>query len=790
MPRAIDSLPPVLLGPAERERMKRAEELASRGETGVSPLLDMLGDPHWAVRRAVVQALASLGEAAVEPLVEIVQTQRRDESRLAAAVDALIASTGKPDGEVIAMTKHPNPAVVADAAQILGCRRSRAGVKTLVALIEHENENVAVAAIEALGRIGGRSAVDSLVGAVRSRQFFRTFPAIDVLSRTRDPRAVAPLAELLEDARYCYEATRALGRTGDPMAIPALASLLARASDAVVRVAALALVELHRQHAERFGSTHAVEDALRSAAPPSAIRKLGRALAGASTAEQIAIAWVLGALGGDDAIALLTPMLDAAPPVAGAATEALERIGREATARITAALRDGDSATRRAILPALHVRAQSLAGVLACLDDPDPCVRASACESLARAANPVVVPALFERLSDPDARVVQAATGAIQSLGTADTERLALEAARSEEPRVRSAAFRILAYFGYSAALPIFLEALGGSDARLRDLAIQGLRFIEGPEAFEALLQATRHPEARARAAAMRALGSGRDDLRVQSALIRGLDDDDAWVRYYATQSLGRLGLPALAPLIAARLEDPAGQVRVAAIEALSHVDTPVATQALIGAAREGVDADVRRAALIGLGIARRPESASILVHAAHSDDPSTRLVAISALSGFEGVEVLDHLEAAARDPDESVRTAAVGFLAAREGEEPARRLVALLADPRLRGQALAALSRWSPARVRVLVEALARADDEQAPLLAAALARMQKPEARAALLGVLTTSGRSGRRAAAEIAAGLGGADMRAALETRASRDSDAEVRRVCALAITRWQR
>ena len=782
--------PPLVLSPAERERIDEVRALAARGEAAVAPLVPRLADPSWAVRREVVDALASLGDAAAHALVELLETRRDDETLLAAAVDTLVEASGdEVDGAVIAMAQDERSAVVADAAQILGRRRSRAGVPTLVALTRHPDENVAVAATEALGRIGGRSAVDSLVDALRARQFFRTFPAIDVLSRTHDPRAVAPLAELLDDAQYCFEALRGLGRTGDPLAVASLAGMLGRASDAVVRVAALALAELHDRHAERFGRTHEVEEELRRTVPPNAVRNLCRALGGASSAEQIGICRVLGALGSEDAVADLTPLLDGPAPVARAATSALERIGKEAAAQIEAALREGDSATRRAILPVLRARRHSLDGVLACLEDPDPAVRASACETLARAADPGVVPALFEHLSDPDPRVVQAVTSAIQSLGTHETERLALAAARSGDRRVRSAAFRILAYFGYGAALPIFIEALRGSDARLRDEAIHGLRFIEGPEAFDALLETARHPEARVRAAAMRSLGYAGESLRAQAQLLRGIADEDGWVRYYACQSLGRVGSASVAPALARLLDDPAGQVRVAAIEALSHLDGPVAMEALVRATR-AEDADVRRAALIGLGISRRPESVPLLSTAARSEDPPTRLVAISALAGFEGPDVLEQLALAARDPVESVRVAAVGFLAARSGEGATRRLIALLDEPKVASQALAGLSRFSPERVRVIVRALERADDETAPLLAAALARMQVPEAHRALTGVLSSGGGpAGRRAAAEAVAGLGAPEMIEALDECASRDPDAEVRRVCSASLSRWQ-
>ena len=53
----------------------------------------MLDDASWAVRREVVTALAAEGSAAVLPLAKILREERENEGRIAAAVDALAAST-------------------------------------------------------------------------------------------------------------------------------------------------------------------------------------------------------------------------------------------------------------------------------------------------------------------------------------------------------------------------------------------------------------------------------------------------------------------------------------------------------------------------------------------------------------------------------------------------------------------------------------------------------------------------------------------------------------------------
>ena len=180
----------------EATRVDRIDHLVASGLDATDELVVMLTDRSWAVRRAVVSALAALGAAAVPALCRARVGARDDEARIAAAVDALVASIGAGvDDAVAGLAGDANPAVVADVAQILGRRRTSNAVPLLVELTRHANDNVAVGAIEALGRVGGRAAVESLVETVRGGNFFRSFPAIDVLGRSGDPRAVAVVSQ-------------------------------------------------------------------------------------------------------------------------------------------------------------------------------------------------------------------------------------------------------------------------------------------------------------------------------------------------------------------------------------------------------------------------------------------------------------------------------------------------------------------------------------------------------------------------------------------------------------------
>ena len=776
--------PQPTLSDEERQRVARVEQLTLDG--AVAPLEAMLTDPSWTVRRAVVTALAAMGQPAVGSLCQLLRLHRDHEARIAAVVDALVASTGEVEAAVIALAHDGDAAVAADAAAILGRRRSQGAVPTLVGLLRHADDNVAVAAIEALGRIGGRAAVESLVALVGSGNFFRTFPAIDVLGRSGDPRAVAPLTALLGDPHYALEAARALGRTGERSAVAPLAQLLMRTSDASIRIAALALAELIERYRERFGVSAPVDDALRRATEAAvATRRLAQSLSGADLAEQAAIARVLGALRDEAAVSTLLTLVDRPEPVASAASAALERLGGSEEAELVRDLIGGDSARRSILLP-LVKRTGSAEAVMRCLADADPQVRSAACDALARIGNPAAAPSLFALLTEDNARVAQAAVAAIQSLGSAETERLALSAAAAGDLRLRRAALRILSYFGYASAFGVFSEAIAGDDPRAQEIAVQGLPFVDDPRAMEELLSASRADSERLRGAAMRALGqcSG-SDPRVNSALLRGLSDGDAWVRYYACQSLGRLGVEASAGAIATHVADPAGQVRVGAIEALSHLRGDIAFAALRAAAGSE-DADIRRAALVGLGLSRRSEAEALLLAAAGDSDPATRLVAVSAMADVESAAVLRALEHAAQDGDESVRTAAIGFLAARPGRGATDALVRLLAiSPHERERLLSALALATPDHVAGILGRLADADDELAAQLVSALVRMRRPEANAALAQAFTLPNARARKAAASGLAAVSSAEGSVMLQRAAANDLDPEVRRIAGLLL-----
>jgi HEAT repeat protein len=770
---------------AERDRARLAHvaELARGGVGAVPELIEQLVEPAWTVRRAVVKALAEADTVAVALLCYHLRASRGNEAIIAGLVDALSLSKQDIDDALLGLALDANVAVVCDAAQILGRRESVRAVPTLKELTQHADDNVALAAIEALGRIGGQAALDSLLTLAEGRNFFRTFPTIDVLGRSGDVRVLPTLLKLAADPLYGAEAVRALARLGDPAAVPALIELLARANESLVRSIAVALVAIFEQSERRFGTGVAVERALADSPRIGDVRQqLTQSLKRADASEQIAISQALALIGEESAVPSLLTLLNGPPAVAQVAASSLKRLGTMAEAPVIEALRNGTSAQRRLLVPILSGRLAARDELVGCLEDDDPTVRALSADALARASDPAAVPALFRLLADGDARVAQAALGAIQSLGSAQTEQLAIAAARSSDPRMRAGGLRIIGYFGYPAGLDALSDAAHSDDERIRDAAIAGLPFVDDARALSLLLDSSRHASARTRTAAVRALGHSGGESHVLDRLRGALGDSDPWVRYYACQALGKLKDDSSTDAIAALLEDTSGQVRVAAVEALAHLRGQRAFEVLSGVSGSA-DADLHRAALVALGISKRPEALPKLLAALNAPNPATRLVAVSALAELGSPDAIPAIARATGDADEGVRASATSFLAARSDQAATSELLRLLAKAPTRQSLIHALSRPAAGRVEAIAMALANADDALSGALVTALARTQTEDAKLAIRVALSSYNDAARRAAAAALAAMLDVASAPALERAAINDPDAEVRRICAI-------
>ena len=751
-------------------------------------LIEALASSGWVARRQVIEQLAGLGREAVAIMCQSLRNDRRSEGRLAALVDALVASSAVADDVVLALLDDPNPAVVCDGLQIVGRRHINAALERVISLSAHDDDNVAVASIEALGQLDGPRSFECLLGLLSSASFFRSFPAIDVLGRLGDTRAVEPLLGLLGDPLRGTEAVRALGRLGDETAVVALFNWLAISQVSATRAAAVALASIDARVQKRYASRAALSRAIASHPHKEAIEvRLQRALSGADPVEAGAIGSLLGLFSSSTSVESLFRLLGEGAEASASAAESLGRLAHHGNSEVLEVARTVSSEERMLLLPQLSGVSAAVPWFVECLADNEPRVQVLACEALAKTGDPSSVSSLFALLGHADLSVNQAATGALQSLGSAQTEELALAMASSGTGARRHAALRVVSYFGSQRALPLLLAAAADTDERSREIAVSGLASIDGEEAVSGLLAVSRHVSARTRAAAVRALGNVEPTQETLARVLEATTDPDPWVRYQACQALGNAGNPVAASALSERLADAAGQVRVAAVDAIARLPGPPAREVLERAAQHE-DLEVRRAALTGFGMTCQPSSLPLLIDAAVASDTATRLVAISSLAKYQSDEALARIvEVARRDQDAAVQSAAFELLSESTLPAATGALVELLFVDALRSRATEALMRRAPARAEQLGAALVNAPAAVAEAVVAVIARMPAPVAQPLLLAALSLPNEQARRAAVRaLRVAFVAEPVLRALAHAASLDADPEVRRVAAARLS----
>jgi HEAT repeat protein len=259
--------------------------------------------------------------------------------------------------------------------------------------------------------------------------------------------------------------------------------------------------------------------------------------------------------------------------------------------------------------------------------------------------------------------------------------------------------------------------------------------------------------------------------------------DQDPWVRYYACQALGNAGDASATATLLTLAQDPAGQVRVAAVDALAKLATPEALEAL-GRAALHEDLEVRRTALAGLGLTKAPGIVQLLLDASYAADTATRLVAVSGLAHYGETAALARVcEVAHGDPEPSVQNAAIELLSECPTSQATVALIALLATASHRTRAVNALSRHVSARSTQLSASLEDASAEVAEALVTVLTSLPIDSAEPLLLAALKLPNEPARRAAARALRFAFESELASeALARAASQDPDPEVRRVAA--------
>jgi HEAT repeat protein len=772
-----------LASPDESIRLQAAQALEAENAPA-ELLVGALGDQSWRVRQSAVSGLARHGgPQALVALLRALREQHRDPSVLNSALQALALS----DGDVVAPLVECLGAPEADlriyAALALGERHDSLAISALLGALDDPDANVRYHAIEALGKLRAAEAVDTLLAIANSGDFFLAFPAIDALIRIGDTRAASRLAPLLEDPLLRALTAEALGQLGDEAAVEPLVTLLNKPGAPALAIVQ-ALAGLHDRYEQSYGEGSYIADLARQSIDAAGAHNVLDALDQAPPSELRALVLVLGWLDGPAVQRTLARLLGQ-PAVRKTVVEALVRHGPRVTDLLIEQLAAEDLETRQAAALALGRIGDARAApalILALKDAPE--LAMTAAGALGAIGDRRAFEALLDLVGHPIAAVRQAAVGALNSLGHPDLAACTLTLLDSPDPQVRESAVKIAGYFGYDSCVDAVLARCDDPDERVRRAAIEHLPYLEDPRVLPALAAALCSQSTGARAAAARALGQV-EGASAAPHLLAALDDADPWVRYFALRSIGQHGYPeALDAIDRLAQADPAGQVRIAALEALGRIGGPRAA-ALLAPFTQDADLDIARAALEALGAIDQPGALPALQAALRADEPARRIAALRALAQRGGAAAVEPLLRAAADDDAQVAQVAIEALAQVGGEEAVAALSALAAGGTHRGACIKALARQGEDRVEVVARGLAHPAAGVRSVVVEALAQMKLPRASEHVRAALDDRDPAVRLVAARALGQLGSHQAERQLAALARSDPDLGVRRAAHAAL-----
>jgi HEAT repeat protein len=793
---AVERMPPqrVAIGPIREEGQITGVAVTIEEVTApeaVGSLTHALGDDQWRARQAAVRGLAQHGAAIVDTLVRTLREQHHNFSVLSSILDLLATTDIDVVERLIDCLSSADVDLRIQAALILGGRRDHRAVPALVRALDDPDLNVQFHAIEALGQLHAGEAVEALTRIAERRDFFLAFPAIQALARLGDVSVAPRLVPLLNDELLRATVAEALGELGDELVATPLSQLLNQ-PQAPIEPIADALAGLYQRYEDRYGAGEHIVSIVRRQISAAGTQNLLDAVDRVGPEHLRGIACVMGWLSGPAVQRALTRLLGQRA-VRTQVVEALVRYGAGVVELVIEQLGAEDLDARQAAAVALGRIGDRTAtrALVATLKDPDLVLPAAG--ALARLGDGEAFEPLLGLLGHVDGAVRQAAIAALNSIGHPGMPPRIVVLLDDPNPVIRESAVKIAGYFGYPGCIDRVLERCADSSEMVRRAAVEHLPFFEHGGTNAALVHALEFDTPPVRAAAAAALARV-DENEARMPLLRALDDDDPWVRFFALRSIGTLGNAMAAPAVLDRLErDPAGQVRLAAIDALGRLDAAGAV-ATLQPLSISPDADVAGAAIRALGHTSDAKAEEALESLLRATDVWRRLEAVASIGARGGADAASTLQwAAAADTDQDVGNAAIGELArmgSREGADAAAAigaLIALTAEPARREAVVSSLGGLPPRQIGDVSRGLRHPSPDVRRAIIEALSRMKHPEASRAVEAALEDAVAAVRATAAAELRRLGSRNAEKKLLALARTDPDIEVRHAAMLAVTR---
>jgi HEAT repeat protein len=585
----------------ESARLHAAEIISDDESYDTAPLLGALSDESWRVRRVAIKGVSQrAAPEAITALITSIVEHHHNASLLNSALQVLASSDVDTVSPLIGLLKNADADLRMQAALALGEQRDARATDALIEALNDEDTNVRYHAIEALGKLKSDDAVDKLVEVAETRHFFLGFSAVDALTRIGNPRIVPRMVPLLDDGLLSDPTINLLGQLGDESVVAPLTAILNTPKSGSTHLVALALATLSDRYEEQYGEGRYIADLASREISATGVQNLLDELEESSDTQILrSIALVLGWLkrpGVDRALTRLMGRVDLRNEI----IEALVQHGSATVDLLVSQLTAEDLEVRRSAVVALGRIGDSSATTALVNTLGDESLTIETANALGEIGDPQAVDGLLNLIGNEDASIRQAVVAALNSIIPPSMSQRIIPLLHDSDPNVRESAVKIAGYFGYPEAAGSLVELSRDPNERVRCVALEHLPFVEDEWALDVLANALKNETANVRAAAARALGN-MDGPQVVVPLIEGLSDEDVWVRYFSARALGRRrdekSVEALRKVIE---KDEFNHVRIAALDSLGQIGGP-RVAAIVAGLVDDNDRDVAHAAQAAL---------------------------------------------------------------------------------------------------------------------------------------------------------------------------------------------
>jgi HEAT repeat protein len=295
------------------------------------------------------------------------------------------------------------------------------------------------------------------------------------------------------------------------------------------------------------------------------------------------------------------------------------------------------------------------------LSNEDSSVRRKAAQELGEGDERAIYP-LIKALKDPNPGVQDAAIRSLVSIGGEIVAYMILPLLR-EDPYLRNTAQLMLRELGEN-AVPLLYSLLSDKDDDIRKFALDLFGDINDGVEAEKLLRLTEDPNPNVRASAIRAiglLGFTEGSKHMEKAL-----HDEEWVAFTALDSLGLLKAEDSVGAIVMLLNSDSQAIRLAALETLGTIGSPLASDALIKHIMDSKNSDEKSLAvksLVKVGVTpSMSEVADMLKDMVNESAWEDKLIAIQGLVDLKEfsaipriIDITGSLDPSVPDDDEKL---------------------------------------------------------------------------------------------------------------------------------------